>query len=196
MVARVFSQFRARRHVGDRLQTDYEYVISGGQVLVGRIYPYHIDKGLQEAHEQPQEQDTAADLRIETYGNPDTLEWVPRLVPNLGEEEVDIETKEVGLNFRDVLVAMGMLDLPVSSLGVEAAGVVLHVGSKVKTLAPGDRVVTMGNNCFSTRLQQHADLVIKIPDSLGFQEAATMPGVYSTVVFALKHIARLEKNQV
>src|SRR5258708_6361749 len=68
-----------------------------------------------------------------------------RLVPSgggrpLGVGEVRVGVRAAGLNFRDVLIALGLYpgDAP---LGSEAAGVVLEVGSGVCDLSPGDRVL-------------------------------------------------------
>jgi len=81
-------------------------------------------------------------------------------------------------------------------LGVECSGVVTRVGPDVKDLAIGDRVITMSPGSFATRLTTREDLCAKIPDNLGFTEAATIPCVYGTVIYSLMDVARLERGQV
>jgi NADPH:quinone reductase-like Zn-dependent oxidoreductase len=114
----------------------------------------------------------------------------------LGQNEVEIDTKAVGLNFKDVLIAMGVVDSAAISLGLEAAGIVRKVGTGVSHLQVGDRVFVFGGCCFSTRLRINAELCRRIPDVLSFQDAATMPCVFSTVIQGLQHVGRLEAGQV
>ena len=96
---------------------------------------------------------------------------------------------------QDVLIAMGIVDSASSSLGIEAAGIVRSIGSNVRDLSPGNRVFVLGSGCFSTSLIASADLCVKIPDDLGFKDAATMPCVFATVIYALINIGRVEKGQ-
>ncbi|KAK1084124.1 hypothetical protein LTR33_002844 [Friedmanniomyces endolithicus] len=75
--------------------------------------------------------------------------------------------------------------------GCDFAGTVVEVGSDVsKSLKPGDRIAatTHGANysqpqdgCFAEYALAKADLVVKIPDSLSFEAAATFPLGVSTV---------------
>ena len=84
---------------------------------------------------------------------PGTLESLA-LVPNpaalepLGPSEVRIAIHAAGLNFRDVLIALGLYPGE-ASIGSEAAGTVLEVGSEVDDLAPGERVMGLLGNAFS-----------------------------------------------
>ncbi|KOV64276.1 alcohol dehydrogenase catalytic domain-containing protein, partial [Streptomyces sp. MMG1121] len=58
----------------------------------------------------------------------------------LAAGEVRIAVRAAGLNFRDVLIALGMYPGE-APLGSEGAGVVVEVGSGVVDLCPGDRVM-------------------------------------------------------
>ena len=61
----------------------------------------------------------------------------------------------------------------------------------------GDRVFAVANDgCFTTNAILHAPLVIKIPDNLSFDEAATMAGGFATALQALVDVGQLEKGQV
>lgn len=71
-----------------------------------------------------------------------------------------------------------------------------RIGSQVKDLSIGDRVMFTSAGSFSTQISISAELCIKIPDALSFEEAATMPCVFSTVIHSLVDMGRLEKGQV
>lgn len=91
---------------------------------------------------------------------------------------------------------MGVVDAASDENGLEGAGVVHRVGSEVKDFKVGDRVIIFDHGCFSTRMAISAKLCAKIPGDLSFEEAATLPCVYSTVIHSLLTIGRLEKGQV
>lgn len=93
---------------------------------------------------------------------------------------------------------MGIVDGNVddgNGLGCECAGVVTQVGPD----APfhiGDRVAIIGGDSYSTVLKTTSTLCARIPDNLSFEDAATMPCVYTTVIHSLLDLARIEKDQV
>ena len=60
----------------------------------------------------------------------------------------------------------------------------------------GDRVVAPGSGCFATSQHVSGQCCRKIPDSLRFVDAATMPIVYCTVMYGLENVAHLQKDQV
>lgn len=83
-----------------------------------------------------------------------------------------------------------------SGLGCECAGFIRKVGSAVTRLAPGDRVVVQATGTLETRVKANSKLCVKIPHSLSFEDAATMPVVYGTVVHSVMDLGHLEKDQV
>jgi NADPH:quinone reductase-like Zn-dependent oxidoreductase len=100
---------------------------------------------------------------------------------------------------QDVLIVMGIVDGnegSASGLGVECSGVVTSVGPGVTDLQVGDRVAAMATSAYSTILKTPADMCVKIPDALSFEEAATMPSVFGTVIYGLLNLANLEAGQV
>lgn len=90
---------------------------------------------------------------------------------------------------------MGIVDATTEGLGLEMAGIIRDVGPDAEGLAVGDRVFVFGSGCFSTHLITSRKYCAKIPDSLSFEDAATMPCVYSTALHALLDIGRLEAGQ-
>lgn len=93
---------------------------------------------------------------------------------------------------------MGVVDGNIddgNGLGCECAGIVTKVGPDA-SFQVGDRVAVIGGDSYSTVLKTTSALCVKIPDSMSFEDAATMPCVYTTVIHSLMDLARVEKNQV
>lgn len=105
-----------------------------------------------------------------------------------------VEVEAVGMNFKDVLIAMGIVGSTSANFGLEGAGTIKAVGSGVSDMKAGDRVLVFGAGCFSTSLVVSASLCAKIPDNLSFEDAATMPCVFATAIYSLLHVGRLEKG--
>lgn len=95
-------------------------------------------------------------------------------------------------------MAAGIIPLPSDEMlfGYEAAGIVRQVGPEVTKVAVGDRVITMDNGTFTTALVTSELICEKIPDSMSFADAASMPIVFATAIYALVDIAVLQKGQV
>ncbi|QNP67577.1 SDR family NAD(P)-dependent oxidoreductase [Streptomyces genisteinicus] len=112
----------------------------------------------------------------------------------LGVGEVRIAVRAAGVNFRDVLIALGMYpgDAP---LGSEAAGVVLETGSAVTDLAPGDRVFGLVPDAFGPVAVADRRTIAPIPEGLTFTEAAAVPVVYLTAYYGLVDLAGLKPGE-
>lgn len=127
------------------------------------------------------------------------LEWVTDTVyyEPLGDTQVEIDIRAVGLNFRDLMIAMG--EHMAYSLGNEAAGVITRVGAAVDKFKRGDRVVYLcgleSTGCFHTFGRVDQNVVVKIPDDLSYEIAAGLPCVYATVIYGLQDAARLSKGE-
>ena len=123
------------------------------------------------------------------------LEWVTddTYYEPLSETEIEIDIKAVGLNFRDLMIAMG--EHTAYSMGSEAAGIISRVGSKVVDFAPGDRVVYICGldhvGCMHTYGRLDQATVTKVPDGLSLEMAAGLPVVYATVIYSLRETCRL-----
>ncbi|UNI20497.1 Type I Iterative PKS [Purpureocillium takamizusanense] len=135
-----------------------------------------------------------------TIGQPgmlDTLHFVddddgPLLRPLL-DEEVEIEVRACGLNFLDIMVAMGQI--PRLLFGHEAAGIVRRVGSKSTKFSPGDRVVYIGQGAMRTCIRCHESSAHRLPDAVSLVEGASIPIVYATAYQSLIEVARLQKGE-
>jgi acyl transferase domain-containing protein/NADPH:quinone reductase-like Zn-dependent oxidoreductase/acyl carrier protein/NADP-dependent 3-hydroxy acid dehydrogenase YdfG len=125
----------------------------------------------------------------------------PDLDP-LGEDEVEIEVRTAGLNFRDVMYAMGLLpDEAVEdgfcgpTLGMEVAGIVTGVGAAVVELSPGDAVIAFAPASFANRVRTRSLAVARKPADWSFAAAATVPTAFFTAYYALHELARLREGE-
>ncbi|MFF7977233.1 SDR family NAD(P)-dependent oxidoreductase [Streptomyces sp. NPDC007905] len=112
----------------------------------------------------------------------------------LGVGEVRVSVRAAGLNFRDVLIALGMYPGE-APLGSEAAGVVVETGSGVTDLQPGDRVFGLVTDAFGPVAVADRRTLAPIPRHLTFAEAAALPVVYLTAYYGLVDLADLEPGE-
>ncbi|EMR63063.1 putative polyketide synthase protein [Eutypa lata UCREL1] len=138
-------------------------------------------------------------LEIGKRGSLKSLQWIERpLLDDLTGEEVYIDIRAVGMNFKDTVVAMGIINGPTGAgdgFGVECSGVGRAVGPDVTDLSVGDRVMAITQDTYATMTRTAASRSIKIPDDLSFEEVAGMPCVSPTVIHGIVNLARLEKGQ-
>ncbi|PSB34990.1 type I polyketide synthase [Chlorogloea sp. CCALA 695] len=137
---------------------------------------------------------TSNQLVITHRGSLDNLQWqsVTRSVPSFGQ--VEIQVQATGLNFRDVLNALGLYP-EAGALGLECAGNIVAIGEGVDNFQIGDRILAMMSGSFSQYVTVDAHLVVSIPASLSFAEAATIPGAFLTAYYGLHHLAKIQPGE-
>ncbi|MFJ8229629.1 SDR family NAD(P)-dependent oxidoreductase [Streptomyces sp. NPDC094448] len=113
----------------------------------------------------------------------------------LGDGEVRISVRATGINFRFVLLALGMIQDRSASFA-EAAGVVTGTGPGVTGLASGDRVMGLLPDCavFATDAITDQRRLLPVPDGWSFPQAATVPVAYLTAYDALVRLSGLKKD--
>jgi NADPH:quinone reductase len=112
-----------------------------------------------------------------TAGGPEVLEWTALDTPAPGPGEARVAQRAIGVNFLDTYYRSGSYPWPSTPLipGAEGAGVVEDVGPGVTTIAPGDRVAyVMQVGAYRTRRVIAADRLVKLPDSIAFDIAASV----------------------
>jgi NADPH:quinone reductase-like Zn-dependent oxidoreductase/NAD(P)-dependent dehydrogenase (short-subunit alcohol dehydrogenase family) len=103
---------------------------------------------------------------------------------------VRIAVRAAGVNFRDVLIALGVY--PGSArIGAEGAGVVVAVGPDVHGLATGDRVMGLLPGTLGSLAVVDHRMVVRIPAGWSFAQAATTPVAFLTAYHALANLAHL-----
>ena len=125
-------------------------------------------------------------LDVAEAGTLERLELVPDSAAEaaLPPGHVRVAVRAAGLNFRDVMIALGVYPGS-AALGSEAAGVVLETAPDVTDLAPGDRVMGLVKAAFAPVAVADRRHVTRIPRGWSFAQAATCPIAYSTALYAL-----------
>ncbi|MBM7769833.1 acyl transferase domain-containing protein/NADPH:quinone reductase-like Zn-dependent oxidoreductase/acyl carrier protein [Actinokineospora baliensis] len=110
-----------------------------------------------------------------------------------GPGEVRVEIRATGVNFRDVLIALGQYPEH-ALLGSEGAGVVVEVGPDVD-LRLGDRVFGLLAGGFGPSVVVDHRMLAPMPDDWSFAEAATVPMAFLTAYFGLVDLAGLQVGE-
>lgn len=133
------------------------------------------------------------------YGPPESLVVEDVASPSVGAHQVRIGVRACGVNFPDLLIIKGEYQfkppMPFSP-GGEVAGEVLEVGSEVKSLKAGDRVMSMtGWGGFAEEVVAEAAQCMPIPSSMDDVTAAAFSMTYGTSYHALVQRAALQESE-
>ncbi len=168
----------------------------------GRFVPRMLDAA--QAQRRASGQGTSAQgsvLAFDTPGSLRNLEWFAQAPRALEADEVEIEPVATGLNFRDVMYAMGLLSdeavetgFAGATVGMELSGCVTRVGTGVTNFKAGDAVLGFAPASFATRVVTRAGAVTRKPASMTFEEAATVPTTFFTAWYALVELARVREG--
>ena len=141
-------------------------------------------------------------LRLDNPGQVSGLQVATTALPRLGPSDVEIEMAAAALNFRDVMVTLGLLPALAyersalgREVGIEGSGVVRRAGPDVKRLSPGDEVAVTTGGCIANRIVVNEHLAFLKPPGLSMEEAAASLSVTVTAYYALIHLARLREGQ-
>ncbi|MER7415156.1 beta-ketoacyl synthase N-terminal-like domain-containing protein, partial [Streptomyces cacaoi] len=102
----------------------------------------------------------------------------------LGAHEVRVDVRAAGVNFRDVLISLGMYPDAESAMpGSEGAGVVAEIGSGVTSVGVGDRVMGLGSGWFGSCAVVDECVLVGVPVGWGFEQAASVPVAFVTAYY-------------
>jgi NADPH2:quinone reductase len=130
-------------------------------------------------------------IRIHQTGGPEVLKWEEVDVPQPGPNDALVRHKAVGLNYIDTYHRSGLYPMPMpSGIGLEAAGIVEAVGASVTDLKVGDRVAYANGpiGAYSELKVHPADRLVKIPEGVSFEQAASMMLQGLTVQYLLRRM--------
>ncbi|WP_436849183.1 SDR family NAD(P)-dependent oxidoreductase [Streptomyces atriruber] len=132
-------------------------------------------------------------------GSAETLESVapvayPEVLEPLASGQVRLGIHAAGINFRDVLVSLGMVPGQIG-LGGEGAGVVTEVGPDVAHLSVGDRVMGVLHGSFGPTAVADTRMVAPVPQGWDMRQAAGMPVAYLTAWYGLVELAGLKAGE-
>ncbi|MCA9268785.1 MAG: polyketide synthase dehydratase domain-containing protein, partial [Planctomycetales bacterium] len=142
--------------------------------------------------------DSPSRVRLMQAGSIDGLAVQAFKPLELPPGHVEIAVRATGLNFSDVLKAMGLypgIKDDVVPLGIECSGVVSRVGEGVTRFQPGDAVMGVAPYSFATHAITTDYAIVHKPKSLDFEEAATVPITFLTAYYALVRLADLQPNE-
>jgi phthiocerol/phenolphthiocerol synthesis type-I polyketide synthase C len=152
----------------------------------------------------PQATQPVASVRLQSgaQGASAGFDWVEAQRRAPDADEIEIEIAASGLNFRDVMLASGLLDDDVlddgmagAAFGLECAGRVLRVGTGVTHFQPGDAVMGFGRDSFATHLTADARVFTVVPDGVGTVAAACIPVAFLTAWYSLVHMAQIQAGE-
>ncbi|KAI8238831.1 Highly reducing polyketide synthase alt5 [Colletotrichum sp. SAR 10_96] len=199
---------RVLKHHRPDLDNESEFSETAEGILcIPRLTPTsHLEQTLSQRHKmsEPKTYSTITptpvkphiSASIETPGLLDTLFYAESSQDSgdLADGEVEIEIKATSLNFKDVMIALGQI--PGRSFGFDGAGIISRT-ARNSSLRPGDAVLFCSSKGggFGTFVRCPELQTEKIPQGMSFHVAAAIPAVWSTAVYSLDHIARLQKGE-
>ncbi|MEV7923028.1 SDR family NAD(P)-dependent oxidoreductase, partial [Streptomyces griseoviridis] len=170
---------------------DAQFAVREGTPLVGRLERLTTAPGLLAPAHVPWRLDTTGKGSLDNL----VLAPCPEVLAPLGAHEVRVDVDATGVNFRDVLNALGMYPGESGPMGTEAAGVVTEVGEAVTGLAPGDRVLGTVGGGFGPVVVADQHYLARVPDGWTQQEAASVPLVFLTALYAFRDLAALSAGE-
>jgi acyl transferase domain-containing protein/NADPH:quinone reductase-like Zn-dependent oxidoreductase/acyl carrier protein len=137
-------------------------------------------------------------LEVTTPGILDNLvlRAASRRPPAAGEIEIAVQA--AGLNFLDVLSAMGLRPGDEGDpllLGGECAGDVVAVGEGVDDFREGDAVIAIAPSSFSRFVTTRAEFAVRKPVGVTYAQAATLPVAFLTAYYALHEVGRMRAGE-
>ncbi len=139
--------------------------------------------------------ETTHAIRIHEHGGPDVMRWEAVDVDAPGPGEIRIKQTAVGLNYIDTYHRSGLYKIPLPSvIGREGAGVVEAVAGDVEDLKVGDRVAYASSpiGSYAELRLMPAHRVVKIPDNVSDQQAASMMLKGMTAQYLIRRTYRVK----
>jgi len=137
-------------------------------------------------------------LRITRSGSLDALRFVPMDREPPASGQVEIEIRATGLNFSDVLKALGLypgIKDAIVPLGIEASGIVTSVGPGVDRFRVGDEVFGVAPYAFASHARTAEYALVHKPQSISHEHACTIPITFLTAYYALVRLAQLQPGE-
>ena len=137
-------------------------------------------------------------VEITKNGGPEVLEIKKIKLDKPKDDEVQIEQKAIGLNYIDTYHRSGLypLKLP-TGIGAEGSGIITNVGSNVKNFKIGDKIAYAGAplGSYSTHRNYPINNLVKVPESIDFEVAATLMTKGLTTFYLLHKTYPVKSDQ-
>nr|AYW76477.1 MjmC [Streptomyces sp.] len=168
-----------------------QVVVRDGAVRVGRLARMSTATDLVPPTDVAWRLDSRQKDRLDNL----SLVEFPEATEPLRADEVRLSVRAAGVNFRDVLNALGMYPGDAGWMGCEAAGVVLETGSEVTAFGVGDQVFGMVQGAFGPVAVADRRALAKVPDEWSLEDAAAVPLVFLTAYYGLVDLAGLSSGE-
>lgn len=186
---------------GQKPVKDFEFKANGSELLVPRVTDDDAANAFvhNETHEQTittqpfTQPERRFKLQIASPGSLDSLYFADDIPEPLADDDIEIEVKATGLNFKDIVVTMGQLAQPY--IGIECSGIVTSVGKNVQHLQVGQRVMALPLGAYSTYARCKATSASPMPNFMSFEVACTVPVVFCTAYYALFDLGKLQAGE-
>lgn len=141
----------------------------------------------------------ATRIEFNQHGGPEVLQAVTYTPAAPGDHEIQVENRAIGINYIDTYIRSGLYPPPAlpSGLGTEAAGVVVKVGSAVKHIKEGDRVVYAQSalGAYSSVHNVVAEKAAILPNAISFEQAAASFLKGLTVYYLLRKTYEIKPDE-
>ncbi len=143
------------------------------------------------------------ELAITEYGTLSGVNQCQRDAVTPTHDSIKIKVKAAGVNFKDVLNALGMLKQHAEAsgyeyqplpLGFECSGTVVEAGPEAE-FSPGDDVIISQVGCMERYLTVSSKVAVRKPSNISFEQAAGLATAYITSYYALHHLADLKRDE-
>ncbi|TEY71320.1 hypothetical protein BOTCAL_0095g00030 [Botryotinia calthae] len=201
--------------------SDTEYVEQRGVLHISRIIPdcpidqaeksntYGAEAVLKPLHEQ----EICVRLISDQAGSLDALHYqeVSKEEIPLPDGFVEVDIHAASLNFKVWKIfhvfcisidrhkgcsnAMGFLKANEHLLGLDGGGTIRRLGQNTGSLQVGQRVVVSRKGSFANRIQSPVEAIYPLPDDMSYEDASTLPSVYSVCLYGLIDLANTQKGQ-
>ncbi len=175
-----------------------QIAVRNGEPLTARLVAEHVQSNEESADGIRIPKNRRFQLRLGRQKRISDLNAVPFAAGEPGPDEVVVAIAAAGVNFSDVLKAMGLypgIKDKIVPLGIECAGVVRRVGSSIKNFSVGDRVFGIVPYGFASEVVTPAYTLAKLPSNLKLDEAATIPIAIMTAHYALRRLADVQAGE-
>ncbi|UKZ46034.1 Type I Iterative PKS [Trichoderma virens] len=185
--------------------SEWELALSNGSIVIPRLLENkEVNLQVQDATSKHHPRDEIytdfgrpLSLRINSVGVFDSIYWADDEVHSLPPKstQVKVRLENFALNFKDMLITTGQLEGH-SSLLFEGSGTVIEVGdASQSSLSVGDRVSFFAPDGLATVSNVDVRYTVKVPEDVSGDIAAAVPLAYSTALYALRDIARLQRGE-
>ena len=183
---------------------DWEYGVKDGLLHVPRLWPDAAQDGLLcQGRLSTQKRPWHEPGRELVWEVPDAGQNRTRFIErNMSDSPItadllEIEAQAFGINFKDVMTAMGLIEEDGDFVGHESAGVITRLGDEAAKsgLRVGDRVCGVFRGRFASRPQARWTSVVAVPEGMSLEDAVSVPYAYGTAHLALHHVAQLQRGE-